>query len=657
MTVYFGLVLIVVCLGLGAISLYVAKDSLVDTVELTLPEVAVQASNAVEEGIESKINALEQMAANAVIKDEYVSFEEKVKILNEEVRRSGHRQMGISNKSGLLKLTGGTEVDIKDREYFKKVLSGKSNVTDPTISKDDGEMIVIYAVPIQNNGEITGALVALRDGNELSTFTNEIKFGNTGQAFMLNKNGTTIAHNNKDLVLNQVCIIENAKNDSSLKTLAAIHEKMAAGERSAGEYEYKGTYKYIGYAPVKSTEWSIGIVVEKGEVLNELNTLTLYIIVGSLVFLTIGICIVLFISGSISKGIKASVEHLKLLASGDFTFEIPKKQLKREDELGQMAQGLNGMQSSITSMIQTIKDSSSNIDAQSDNVSAVAQEMSASSENVSAAIQDVAQGTGSQAADLVDITGILNDFSEKLEEMIYSIKDVDLSTEEIKNMADGSNADMENVIKSVQNVSKAFNDLISKIGDVGQNVKRINEITNLINIISEQTNLLALNAAIEAARAGEAGKGFSVVAEEIRKLAEQSKDSSQNIAALIGEISSDTELMVKTTDIMKSELENQKNDIDTAIVSFGKITNAVDEIRPKINGVNDSAEEIDKSKGIILEKVEGASAIAEEVSASSEEIAASSEEMNASTEELAGSAEVLSNMTKNMMEHVNKFKI
>jgi methyl-accepting chemotaxis protein len=657
MIIYFVLLLSVVCIGFGIISQYFSKNALVNTVNMTLPEVAQEASSVVELEITSKINELELMATNNTIRDKNISIDEKIKILSEEVKRSGSLRMGIVNRKGIVTLTDGQQLDISDREYFKEAISGKSKVTDPMKSKNTGNLIVIYAVPIKNNGEILGVLYSVRDGNELSNITNKIDFSETGQAFMVNKEGTLIAHNNMEYVLDRVNCIEDSKTDSGLKHLVEIVNKMIAGKKGAGNYEFNGKDQYVGFAPVKNTGWSIAVVLQKEDILKELRILTSSIVIASLAFLALAIVVVLLIASSFSKAIKVNVENVKVIAKGDLTLEVPNSQLKREDEFGEMAKSINVMKNSMGSMIKTIQKSSSNIDNQSENLAALSEEMASSTENVATAIDDVAKGTGTQASDLVSIAGILNDFSLKFEKMISTIKDIDLSTGEIKNMADGSNADMKKVINSVQNVSDAFSDLISKIKNVGQNVNRINEITNLINSISEQTNLLALNAAIEAARAGECGKGFSVVAEEIRNLAEQSKESSINIGELISEISDETDLMVKTTDIMKNELVNQKNDIDTAMESFAKITNAVDDTRPKVQGINASVEDIDKSKRIILEKVEGVSAIAEEVSASSEEIAASSQEMNASSEELAASAQVLSNMTKNMMEQVNKFKI
>ncbi|CDI48985.1 methyl-accepting chemotaxis protein [Clostridium tetani] len=654
---YFGILLIAIGIGLSGVSYINSRNAIESTVKITMPEIVKQGSLAIETYIEGELDKLKLVTDEKIFQDEKVSLEDKLKLLSNEVKRSGHVNMGIGDLKGNLKTTAGDSINISDREFFKKALTGVSSVTDPMVSKVDKSIIIIYASPIKKNGKVIGVITIVRDANVFSDFASKIKIGKTGRAFMINNQGMLIAAKNRDLVKKMYSAINAVKENPDLQPVVDIHKKMIKGQNGIGEYLIDGVKKYVAYTPLKSTGWSIGIDVDKNEVLYELNALNKYMIILTLVFLGFGLVIAYLISEGISKPIQRYVGHLRVIQDGDFSHEVSESDLNKENEIGYIAKAIDGMQNSITEMIKNIKDNSSNIDIQSESLANLSQEMSNSSENVSMSIQDVAKGAGEQASDLTEITSILNHFSVQLGEMVRDINEVDISNEDIKIVANGSNKDMDNVINSVKRVNNTFNKLIVKIKNVGSNITKINDITALINNISEQTNLLALNAAIEAARAGEAGRGFSVVADEIRKLAEQSKTSSESIAVIVSNISKETSIMIDTTENVKIELDSQKREIDTAMISFEKITKSVDIASPKIRKASKLAISLDQRKQSILEKLEETSAISEEVSASSEEIASSTEEMNTSTEEVAAASQKLSNMTKNMMEQVNKFKI
>jgi len=654
---FLGLVIGVICIGFGIVSLISSSNALTSNLGKTLPKIAEQSASNIAGRIEGQLSTLEIIAANNTIRDIKNPWKNKMPILLEEVKRSDVIKMGIADANGDIKYTDGKSANVKEREYFKEALSGKDNVSDPLVSKVNGAIVVVYAVPIMNNDKVVGVLISARDGNELSDLTNQVKFGQTGNAFMINKDGITISHSNKDLVMKMYNPIEEAKKDTSLLPLANLEKLMASGKTGIDKYKFNGINKFAGYAPVKGTQWSIAVVISKTEILSELDSLKISIIVASIIFLLIGSGIVYVISSSISKGIKSTSKHLDLLAKGNLSEEISPKYLSLKDEVGEMTNSMKATQHSLRQMINTIKENSSNIDVQSGNLSSVAVEISSASENVAQAINEIAQGTGSQADDLINVTEIINNFSNKLSTMVSEIQVVDTNSREISLMANESNGEMNKLNDSVTKVSDSFKTFNGKIVGLGKGINEISDITSIINSIAEQTNLLALNAAIEAARAGESGRGFSVVADEIRKLAEQSKVSSGDISKLIGEISSNTDVIVQESIEMDDELINQVNIINSSIISFRKIIQSVNEVIPKIKTIKDSAEDIDKDKNNILTRVDGVSAVALEVSASSDEIAASSQEMNASTEEVVSAAQILSTMTSEMLEEVNKFKI
>ena len=659
LTLLFSCLLIVVSLGFGIVSFKASSNALVSNVNKTIPKMADEGAKMVEGRLQTQLESLSAMAENDSIKNRSTSISKQVETLELEKKRKSYIHLFIIDKDGKALLDDGSTLDLKDREYFKRAIAGENTVSDPMVSKakDGSSLIISFAVPIKNNNEVVGVLGGTKDGNLLSDLTNDITFGKTGKAFMLRKDGTTIAHSNKDLVINMDNDFENVKKDSKLAPLVEIEKKMVAGEAGTGEYVYDGVSKYVGYAPVKGTGWSLAVVIAQEEILSETSSLKNSIIIIALVLIALGILFAQIISTRIVKGIKATSSYLELLADGDFSKNVPEKYINMKDEIGLMSGSTQRLTQSIREMIKQIKESSSSIETHAVNLSSVSEEISTSSQSVAAAIQDVAQGTSTQAEDLVDITGILNQFSENLQAIVDEIKDIDVNAKEVGSMSEESNSKMEALIASVNKINNSFGEFVSRIQGLEQNVSEINQIINIINSIADQTNLLALNAAIEAARVGEAGRGFAVVADEIRNLAEQSKTSSETIANLILDVSNSTSSMVNTTEELNDELKGQLEIINNTVVSFENITKGINEVVPKIERVNSSAVMIDEDKTYILEKIESVSAIAQETSASSEEIAASAEEMNASTEEVAASVEVLSEMTKEMMKQVNKFEL
>lgn len=652
-----GLLLVIVCIMLGIISYYISSNALTKNINQVLPEMAQESAKTVQSRVTSQLNALSAVALNTQISDMNNSWNNKKLILDSEAKRSGHMKMGIADKNGDIKYTNGETLNIKSRDYFQEAMSGQEIVSDPLLSKAENTMVIVYAVPIKNGNEIVGVLTATRDGNALSDIVKDITLGKTGQAFMINKQGTSIADADKNLVLKADNIINDVKKDSNLKSLADIEGKMIKGESGIGEYTYRGISKYMGYAPIKGTSWSIAITSEKSEVLGSVVTLKIYVGAASAIFIILSIIFVYTLSGSITRNLIAVIKYLGIISCGDLSGDIGSRYLNMNDETGILARAVKSMQDSFVNMIKTIRDNSSEISKSADDLSSVSEEISSSSSNVATAMQDVAKGAGTQAENLVNITGILNKFGEELGEIINAIKEVDTNAKGINTMSEESDGEMEKLAQSMESLSNSFNDFILKTTGLGENVVKINEITNLINSIAQQTNLLALNAAIEAARAGESGRGFSVVAEEIRKLSEQTRESSENINTLIGNVSKDSDLMIKSSEDIKNELSSQISVVNTAIESFKHIVNEIGQISPKINSINNLTANIDKGKTNIISSIEEISSVSEEVSASSEEIAASSEEMNASTEEVAATAHTLSNMTTDMKKEIAKFKV
>ncbi|MEG2338834.1 MAG: cache domain-containing protein, partial [Clostridium sp.] len=205
----------VICVGLAAVSIFIARNAVMDTINKTLPEIAEQSAARVENSLNEQIKVLEHVATDPVLLDDKAQVTAKLEQLNKEVKRMEHISMTLILSNGDAYCTDSSSFSVADEDGYKLAMAGKTSISDPVISKSTGSMIVMYTVPVMKDGKAIGAINAVRPGSELAAHTGKVKLGETGEAYMINSKGTLIAAKDEKRVLEQHNTIDLSKKNEA----------------------------------------------------------------------------------------------------------------------------------------------------------------------------------------------------------------------------------------------------------------------------------------------------------------------------------------------------------------------------------------------------------------------------------------------------------
>ena len=553
----------------------------------------------------------------------------------------------LLDKNGTVMVSALGTIDGKSlsaTEYYVRMKAAKTvQISKAKKSASSGKNVFVVAVPIlDSNNEIRGTILTSVLLSQISKITNAIKIGDTGYIYILESDGTVIAHSSEKEILQK----------NILKV--DIGKEILAKKQGVGQYTYAGVSKLVAYDTNKELGWTFVANIPVKE-LTKTASLVIMAIAG-IILLTIIIAasLAIMIARGIAKPIEKVSEAMNQIAQGDLTIAVNEK---GKDEIALMSGKINKTLTGLKESIKGVKDTSNEVGASAVTLSSTSRQMTSVANEVASAIQEVAKGALEQANEIADVVSLLNDFTGQLSLVEDKLVNVNNKANDTQMRAINGKGQIDSLVNSIKEIKTSFEVVVNKVTGLSDTVSKIGNITDVINGVSEQTNLLALNAAIEAARAGEQGKGFAVVADEIRKLAEESKNSSEEILNLVKSISKETDDVIDTTASVKELITHQEGIASETIMSFEDIINSVVEIAPLMQETNISLKSVDASKTAVINKVQNVSAVAEEVSASSEQISASSEEMLSSCEEVAEFATKVDEAAQNLRNRVGMFKV
>ncbi|MDX1807656.1 MAG: methyl-accepting chemotaxis protein, partial [Paenisporosarcina sp.] len=376
----------------------------------------------------------------------------------------------------------------------------------------------------------------------------------------------------------------------------------------------------------------------------------LVILIAIVLFSILG----LFISRMIVKPIKKLQVLMKQAGDGDLTVQ---GDYRSKDEVGQLNESFNEMTSTLRTILQQVTNTSELVAASSEELTANSEETTKATEMIAHTMEEMANGSTQQIQSVEETVVIVKEVSTGVTQIASNAKQVEITVLEASEKAILGNGAIGQAISQMQSINQTVNGLSDVVKGLGEKSNAIGQIIESITNIASQTNLLALNAAIEAARAGEQGKGFAVVADEVRKLAEESANSAQQIASLVASIQGQTHEAVQSMDQATEEVDTGITVVNKAGESFQQIQHAVSQVANEIQEVTVAIEQISKGTDQIVSNVDVIADVSETVSAGTQNVSAASEEQLASMEEIASSSSALSKMAEDLQVMINKFKV
>ncbi len=545
-----------------------------------------------------------------------------------------------------------------DAYYLEPKKTGKIYITEPMVYKVGGKDVnmVTISVPVMIKDKFVGVVGVDIAVDQLLLKNNAIKLFDTGFAKILFNNGMTIAHPKAD----KIGKIDDAFADGKG---ADIISQMSKGTLVANT-DYSSTLKsnsYKIFSPIFLGDdvlpWIFGATIPVSELSDTAVALRNITFVLSIVGLLIIASISFLYIGAVTKSISLMSHSASIISSGDLSSELDVKLLKKNDELGEMANAFSTMQHSLRDIAKNMQQLAFNMNKSANELHDVTEQAAINSEDIAKTVEEIAKGATEQAKDTESGSYKAIDLGTLIEKDLVNLKTINAEAQNVMTTLNDGKIVFEELSTKTDESHREMNRISEGINKTKESVDRIKGVTRLITAISDQTNLLALNASIEAARAGDAGRGFAVVAEEVRKLAEESRRSTDEIDLAVKTLNQDAENSVRIVNDLSATLKEQGVTVNQTAERYASIIKAVTLMVGGLSDMNTSAKNMELSKNTILEILSGLSAIAEENAASTEETSASTEEQTASIHEIARMSESLKLMSAEVEAIAKQFKL
>lgn len=651
---------------LALISYYITQNILLKSADVTASKIGEKYAAEIRTEMSNRMIRLEELSSDP----ELLASDQagKIKILKALKQRTTEFDMiCFVDKNGIAVNEDGLVMNRADREYIKKVReTQKPYLSDPSISHTTGKAITLLTLPILKNGQLEGFVCGTISLDKISKLTDEIKFFDSGYGYLVDESGMTIGFGKKPEYVGNWNVTE--------KTLSAVpgHEKESMPDNFVDGFKNALTNKQQGvlhYATSNGTEslavitpinlegrsWFVSIVAPEAEVNADAAKLSRTLGFTALFFTILAIAIIYFFASRIAKSVEQIRDECQVLTEGDFRQD--NVSIDSRDEIGQLAAGFNKMRETLRNLIRQIQSQSNQVAASSEELTANSTESAQASSQVAASIAVIADGLERQTTETGSVNKIAQNISANAEEISAKASEVAGIAKSTNHHATEGRSSIALAVTQMKKIDEGSKNIYKAIENLNDGSQEISNIVDLISNIAGQTNLLALNAAIEAARAGEHGRGFSVVAEEVRKLAEESEKSSTKIGELIGRNLNDMQLAVNAMKTESDQVNSGIEAIEQADQTFAQIADEIINLSHEIENISSAITHMANDSTHMVKSIAQIDDISTKNAAETQSVSATTEEQAASIQEIASASQGLADLAMQLQNAIEKFKI
>ena len=554
----------------------------------------------------------------------------------------------------------GSVLDRSDRDYFKKAVQTKKVVvSEPVISAITGKVVTVIAVPVLENGTLTGIVTGTVGLSRFDETLSKMATYRTGQLVVMDETGFVIIHPNEPA---QIGKLDFSKEVSSVKISTSLVDAfksvidkdapaLAHYARESGE-EMTGTLVPIH---LEGRRWVVMSEASDSEILEDAHALLMVLAGLTVVILLVISVIIFFISNNFAANIQKAVRVCDIINSGDLR-ETPKT-ITSQDEMGQLSDGFIKMRHTLNTLIKRIQSNAAELSTSAEALTEASQQSAEASNHVAASISEIAEGAEQQSAasaSVANATASISNHAEKMSKQVGVVADVTNNT--VERVREGRRS-IDEVVSYMEQIKKGSETVDAAISALGKSSEEISHSVEVIGSIAEQTNLLALNAAIEAARAGEHGRGFAVVAEEVRKLAEESGEFSKRISETMQSVQADMERAVEAGKHGSEFVGHGLDSVRTADDVFQSIAESIQQLGDGVKDITTGIRQMEGETQTVRARIEEIQRVSTANADGAQSVSAATEEQSASMQEVAAATRRLSNLADELANETKKFKL